>query len=270
MEILTRTDLWVAVNKAAGDHVHPPEDKRHRVSRNLIILYRLRKALRRHVYPVHRLDAATSGVLIMALTPEAASFLGRQFQERRVQKTYHAIVRGWPPSDGVIDRPLASDSTGEMVEAVTRYRRLGQMELPESFDPRFPCRYSLLELEPLTGRFHQIRRHLNRISHPIVGDGAHGDYRHNRHFKSLTGIGGLCLKAQSIGFHRPDDGEWIEISAPDCERWSALRANFQSVSSSPSSPSSPKSLKSASSSPKSSNADASEPEPDRSEASSEE
>lgn len=227
MEILARGDQWVAIHKRAGDHVHPPENKLFRVPRDQIILYRLRNHLRQHVYPVHRLDAATSGVLLMALSQEAASFIGKQFQERQTRKIYHAVVRGWPAENGRIDRPLASDSTGDLVEAVTLFRRLAKMELEQQPNEEYPRRYSLLELEPLTGRFHQIRRHLNKLNHPIIGDGEHGDYRHNRFFRQKWGLEGLCLKAQTLGFSRPEDGQWTEITAPDSETWSALRALFE-------------------------------------------
>lgn len=261
MEILARGDQWVAIHKRAGDHVHPPENKLFKVPREQVVLYRLRNHLRRHVYPVHRLDAATSGVLLMALTPEAASFIAKQFQERRTRKIYHAVVRGWPEPAGRIDRPLASDSTGEIVDAVTEFKRLDHIELERLPGEEYPRRYALLELEPLTGRFHQIRRHLNRLAHPIIGDGEHGDYRHNRFFREKLGLSGLCLKAQTLGFFRPEDGQWIEISAPDSEAWSALRALFQTHSSRSSPEPAPESAPPGSSLPKSPNSSTSSAAP---------
>lgn len=227
MKILDQGPGWVALDKPAGFHVHPPESGDFKVPRDRVVLYRARDLLKRRVYPVHRLDVSTSGVMIMALDSEAASVFARQFQERRVAKTYHAVVRGWTPDEARVEIPLELDSTGELVESLTAYRTIARLEIPKSVGKRHPtARYSLLEVKPETGRFHQIRRHMNRISHPIVGDAAHGDSHHNRFFREEMGFAGLCLKAHEIVF-ADLAGETRRIEAPDNETWSGLRRLFQ-------------------------------------------
>lgn len=224
--LLDRSENWVALMKPAGFHVHPPEDSTHRVPRDKVVLYQLRRQLDQFVYPVHRLDAGTSGVLLMALNSEAASHLAQQFQNRKVRKVYHAVVRGWTPESGEITQALELDSTGVPAESHTSYRRLGRCEFPEAVGKRHPtARYSLVQAEPHTGRFHQIRRHMNRISHPIIGDAMHGDSKHNRFFREQKGFAGLCLKAHRLEFLSPDRGQ-VVVEAPDNDLWKKLRTIF--------------------------------------------
>lgn len=226
MRILDRGDGWVALLKPAGYHVHPPEDARMRVPRDRVMLYLARDFLGRYVYPVHRLDAPTTGVLLMALDPRTAGALAASFRERDVEKTYHAVVRGWAPEAAVVDLPLELDSTGDLADSVSEYRRLAKIEIPEPVGRRHPtARYSLLEIRPRTGRYHQIRRHMNRISHPILGDCEHGDSRHNRFFRERLKLAGLCLKAHALEFTDPS-GARRKIEAPDDEKWTEIRRLF--------------------------------------------
>jgi tRNA pseudouridine65 synthase len=227
IRVLYQDDYLVAIDKPSGFHVHPHEDPKHRISRDKICLYHVRRLMKQHVFPVHRLDAGTSGVLIFALSSESASELCRLFAERETHKTYEAVVRGYTPLEGVIDLPLELDSTGDLVAAETRYQRLQTLELPVAIGKKFPtARYSLMKIEPRTGRFHQIRRHFNRISHPLVGDAEHGDSRHNRFFRTELGIEGLCLRAQSLEFQHPWSGENLKIEAPPCDRWKRIHSLF--------------------------------------------
>ncbi|UOF02386.1 pseudouridine synthase [Bdellovibrio reynosensis] len=228
MELIYRDEYFIAVNKPSGFHVHPHENVQHRVSRDKICLYHARRMMKQHVYPVHRLDAATSGVLLFALSSESASRICKLFSERSPQKTYQAVVRGYVKESDKIDIPLELDSTGDLVEASTSYRRLGTKEFPIAVGKRFPtARYSLIEATPHTGRYHQIRRHFNRISHPLLGDAVHGDSHHNRFFRNEVGIEGLCLKALKLEFTHPWSGENVSITAPDCEKWNKIQDLFR-------------------------------------------
>lgn len=227
-EIIEQTANWVALVKPSGFHVHPPEDRFHKVPREKIILHQLRDQLNTYVYPVHRLDGGTCGVLLMALNKETAGYLAGQFQGRKVKKLYHAAVRGWAQDEGSIEIPLELDSTGDLVEAKTDYRTLARIEFPIPVGRRHStARYSLVEATPHTGRYHQIRRHLNRIAHPILGDATHGDSHHNRFFREQIGIQGLCLKAHELEFESPDRG-WIRLESPDPEKWQRIRDVFKS------------------------------------------
>jgi tRNA pseudouridine65 synthase len=227
LSLLYQDEHFIAVNKPSGFHVHPHEDKRNRVPREMICLYHARDMVGKHVYPVHRLDAGTSGVLMFALSSQSASVLCKMFAEQNMQKTYHAVVRGYAPESGDIELPLELDSTGDLVPAKTSFRRLATVEFPVVIAKKFPTsRYSVVEAKPKTGRWHQIRRHFNRISHPLIGDADHGDCKQNRFFRNELGVPGLCLKAQSLELVHPWSGDTIKIEAPKCEKWEKISQIF--------------------------------------------
>ncbi len=225
-EVLYQDDDIAVIDKPEGFHVHRPEDRRIKVPKDRIMVGLLREQFGAPVSPVHRLDAATSGCMIWAFHKEAASKLARQFsEERTVRKKYWALVRGWVDDVWNIDMPLELDSTGELVAAATRGSCLARLEIPEAVGKRYPtARYSWLEAEPLTGRYRQIRRHMHRSGHPIVGDGDYGDAFHNRFFREKLLLAGLFLRATELSFRHPLTDATVEIKAPAHPKWVALRA----------------------------------------------
>lgn len=204
LPLLHRDERMVVVNKPSGLLVHRSPIDRHETR---FALQLVRDQLGQRVHPVHRLDKPTSGALVFALDAEAARALAATFATRDVTKTYLALVRGWPAASGVIDRPLAAvedERAGpqslEPREAVTAFRALAPYELPVRVD-RYPTsRYALVELNPHTGRRHQLRRHLATASHPIVGDSTYGKGRHNRLFAEQFGIRRLLLACVRLEF----------------------------------------------------------------------
>ncbi len=218
-EILYQDKHLVAINKPSGLLVHrSPVDARE--TRFAIQL--TRDQIGQRVYPTHRLDKPTSGVLLFALDRDTASSVNEQFRNRTVNKTYLAIVRGHTEKQGHINYALweQSDSvagaTGDqpIKEAITDYRCLLQTELPYPVG-RYPTtRYSLVELKPKTGRKHQLRRHMKHIFHPIVGDTTHGDGRHNQFFREHFGCYRLLLHAQCLEIVHPQSSKLLQIHAP--------------------------------------------------------
>ena len=220
--ILYRDEHYIAIHKPAGLLVHRSyisEDKR-------FLLQLLRNQIGQWVYPIHRLDRPTSGVIIFGLSSDAARQLVAEFELRRVVKKYIAVVRGYADEEGVIDYPLLEEEGKERQEAVTHYRRLATVELPIAVG-RYPqSRYSLIELEPQTGRMHQIRKHMKHIFHPIVGDTTHGDGKHNQMFRGHFNSHRLLLMAAALQFRHPFSGELMQIeTAPD----PALQALFGKI-----------------------------------------
>jgi len=227
LPILYQDDAIVVVNKPSGLLVHRSPIDRHETR---FAVQLLRDQLGRHVFPVHRLDKGTSGALAFALDKATATALTEQFAGKQVRKTYVAIVRGWPSASGVIDYPLDAvrDAYAPAADAGpkpcrTLYRRLATVELPVRVD-RYPTtRYALLELEPETGRRHQLRRHLAHLSHPIVGDSTYGKGRHNRLFAERFGVRRLLLACVRLEFTRPASGATVRVQAEPGPEFDALR-----------------------------------------------
>jgi tRNA pseudouridine65 synthase len=194
-------DEWlVAVAKPAGELVVPGWARGERTT-----MARVRNELGQWVFPAHRLDRGTSGVVLMARDAETAAALGACFREGRVRKRYLALVRGEPPESGLVEHPLRRGEHGEdRLPAATCFRRLGR-------SPHARC--SLIEAVPLTGRLHQLRRHLRHLSHPIVGDVRYGDGRVNRAFRADWDLRRLALHAAAIALNHPVSGAPLEIAA---------------------------------------------------------
>jgi len=219
----------VAINKPSGLLVHrSPIDRRE----TRFALQMLRDQIGQHVFPVHRLDKPTSGVLLFGLSSEVARLVARQFENRSVGKHYLAVVRGYCPGQGRIAHPLKdkpdphADSTGAAEkparEAVTRFRQLASVEIPVEVD-RYPhSRYSLVALTPETGRRHQLRRHMKHIGHPIIGDAKHGKGVHNRFFASRYNCRRLLLACTRLELDHPLSGESLRLEAP-------LDASFNNI-----------------------------------------
>lgn len=212
LPVLYRDERLIAVYKPAGLLVHRSQLDRDRD----VALQRVRDQLGgQWVYPVHRLDRATAGVLLFALDPEAAGEVAAAFREQRVCKRYQAVVRGWLEAPGCIDRPLGAGrrgTAGPPQEAVTAYTPLAWTELPIPVSRYSTARYTRVALRPRTGRQHQLRRHMKAISHPIVGDTTHGDSAHNRLYRAHFGCRRLLLVATALSVPHPEDGTWVTVT----------------------------------------------------------
>lgn len=215
---------FIAIDKPEGYFVHPPEDARQRrfVRPEQVILSQLRRQVGRYLYPVHRLDVATSGVLVFALSSDSAQQFSQWHGADLIEKEYAVIARGWCEDKFTVDVPLALDSTGAMVPSHTDFQTLARFETPGIPNGKFPTsRYCWLKALPRTGRFHQIRRHLNRVSHPVIGDNDHGDSRHNRFFRETFHIQGLCLRAVRLKIQLGQEVR-LNVEAPSNEKWQSL------------------------------------------------
>lgn len=198
LELLYRDAELVVVNKPSGMLVH-----RGWARDGVPVLQRLRDQLGQIVYPVHRLDRSTSGALVFALSSETARTLHEALRARTVEKRYLALCRGCDPSLSRVDHALAKEKGAPERPAVTELKLLGQFE-----------RYGLYEARPLTGRLHQIRRHLRHMSHPIIGDVRYGKGEHNRIFRERFGFHRLALHAWQLRLPHPRTGETLHIRAP--------------------------------------------------------
>lgn len=224
LQLLFHDEHLIAVDKPPGLAVH-----RSRLvgSDEDYLIDRLRAQVGGELYLAHRLDRATSGVLLVARSQPVAAELGRQLMARSLAKSYLAVVRGWPAEQGAIDYPLTGASLrGEPKPALTRWRRLATTELPIAMG-RYPQqRYALLEVEPLTGRYRQIRRHFHHVSHHILGDTSHGRGDHNRLIRIHLGLQRLFLHAWRVCLWHPHGGGELRLQAPLDAQWQRLLDAF--------------------------------------------
>lgn len=229
LKILYQDNELVAIDKPSGLLVHKTYLAR---KEKHFAMQMLRDQLGQYVYPVHRLDRPTSGVLLFALSSEAARLMSDIFVGRQIQKGYLAITRGHLTGTDVLDYPLKeeldkvadkfADQDKEPQEAVTHWQGLATTELPFAVG-RYPTsRYSLVAMAPQTGRKHQLRRHMAHLRHPIVGDTTHGDGVHNRFFRDHFECNRLLLHAGQLTFPHPVTGELVDIHAPLDEQFSGL------------------------------------------------
>lgn len=211
LEIIFEDEHLVIINKPAGLLVHRT---RQAFGEDENALITLRDQIRSWVSPVHRLDRATSGLLLFAKNEEILPILKAKFMDRTVEKSYLTIVRGIPAEkENLIDHPLTSERSNKLQEAQTRYKVISESEIPFNSTGRYPTsRYSLLEVDLLTGRTHQIRRHLAHIRHYIIGDKKHGDNKQNIFFERQFGLQNLLLHAWKLTLAHPVSGEKIALS----------------------------------------------------------
>jgi tRNA pseudouridine65 synthase len=227
LSILYSDDYLVAVDKLPGLLVHRTGLDS---GETRFALQMVRDQLDRRVWPVHRLDKGTSGVLLFALDALTARTMGLAFEAGLgLNKTYRAVVRGWPADEGLIDHPLRRMPDDmrvqreEIQDAQTRFRTLERYELPLP-QGKFPAtRCALVELQPLTGRRHQLRRHMKHLSHPIIGDATHGKGPLNRDLAALLGLQRLWLHACRLELRHPVSGDAVAIEADLGAEWETWR-----------------------------------------------
>lgn len=218
LEILYQDEDIIAINKPHGLLVH-----RSSIARDAseFALQLLRDQIGQPVYPAHRLDRKTAGILLFSLNKETDKELQQLFQNQLVDKRYIAVLRGHAPEEMLIDYPLKKDN-GVMQEAQTNFKTIAKAELPFS-SGKFPTsRYSLVEANPTTGRMHQLRKHFAHIFHPIIGDRPHGCNKQNKFWKENFEMDTMMLHASEITFKHPKTQNLITIQA-------GLQPEFQRV-----------------------------------------
>jgi len=220
LQILYQDAYLVAINKPSGLLVHKSPIDKHETR---FALQEVRELIGQYVYPVHRLDKPTSGVLLFALSKEVAQVLSNDFRENRVKKEYVAVVRGYVEEQGLIDHPLKQmlDTKAEKIRGITKeeqeaqtyFETVAMVELSYAVGRYATARYSLVKLKPQTGRKHQLRRHMKHIHHHMIGDTKHGRGEHNKFFREKFGCHRLLLHAHNIKFIHPITEKCMNIFA---------------------------------------------------------
>ena len=221
LKIIYQDPHLIAIDKPAGLLVHRSMIDRHETR---FAVQMLRDQIGQQVFPVHRLDRGTSGVLLFALDSDTARLLNKAFEAQDVGKTYLAVVRGHPAPSGHIDYALSRqpdeieflDPRAQLIAqpAVTDYETLATTTLPVCIEKYPTSRYALVRLTPHTGRRHQLRRHMKHIAHPIIGDATHGKGIHNRYFRDHLACPRLLLACVEMHFKHPHREEEVVLTAP--------------------------------------------------------
>lgn len=218
LKILYEDEFLLAADKPAGFYSMPSEDKNLHHSFHWDALHILQNQKGFRLYPAHRLDRATSGVLLFSKKLESNGALQRQFQEREVKKLYLCLVRGKFLGRSRVDSPLKKEN-GFLEPALTEAEALGSFTLPIPGPDGLPRSFTIVRANPETGRFHQIRRHLAGLGFPLVGDSRHGDKKLNRAFAELTGIDRLFLRCMGLALNHPESGAPIALRARFTKEW---------------------------------------------------
>lgn len=209
LEILYRDEHLIAINKPSGLLVHKSF---YSGEADAYAIQELRKQIGQKVYPVHRLDRKTSGVLLFTLDKETLKVMSEQFANRQVEKKYIAILRGWAKEEETIDYDLVNENEVKQ-NAVTFYRRLQISEIDLPFLKHQTSRYCLVEAIPETGRFHQLRKHFKHILHPILGCRKHGCNKQNKLWLNTFEINKMTLHSHQLIFNHPFSGKKITVNA---------------------------------------------------------
>ncbi len=224
IDIVFEDETLLAVNKPAGLLIHRSKIA---ADEHDSLLDRLRVRTESELFLIHRLDRATSGVVLLAKSREVAGALGKQFMARSVNKRYLAVVRGWPESEGTIDYPLPDvRENSPRNSAVTNWRVLATCTVAIEVGKYSEQRYALVEASPQTGRYRQIRKHFHHISHHVIGDTSHGRGDHNRLWRMHFGMHRMLLHAWKLDLRHPVDDSELQLVAPVDETWTRVIERF--------------------------------------------
>lgn len=226
ISICYQDEYIIAVNKPNNVLVH-----RSYMARNMdnepTLIDLLHNQFDSKLYPIHRLDRKTSGLLLLAKKKEYVSVFQDLFKNNEIQKTYHALVRGFVPKSGVVDSPVKGRDSNVYKDALTEFENVREANLDIPVHPYNKSRYSIVALKPKTGRLHQLRIHMNKISHPIVGDTKYGDRYHNRMFKNEFKCTKMFLHASTLVLTHPYTNSRIIINAVFADHWSKVAKVFK-------------------------------------------
>lgn len=220
LEIIFEDDHLLCVNKPNNVLVHHAFHSRNVADEHsLLQIIENEKGLK--VYPIHRLDRKTSGIILLAKQKEFVSKFQELFTNSQISKTYYGIVRGFSPDEKKIDTPVKGRDANVHKEALTYLKTLEKVTLNIPVKPYDSSRYSLVELSPKTGRMHQLRVHANKISHPLIGDAKYGDKNHDLMFEENFGWKNLFLHAGKLEFIHPFSSEQLILKASFPKDWIA-------------------------------------------------
>jgi tRNA pseudouridine65 synthase len=223
--IIYQDSYCIVVSKPNNVLVHHAHHSRNKVDEDSLLQLLEKQGISK-VYPVHRLDRKTSGILLLAKQKEYVSQFQELFMQHQIEKTYYGVVRGFAPAEKIIDSPVKGRDADVYKDAETHLKTLQTITLDIPVKPYDSSRYSLVKLQPKTGRLHQLRIHTNKISHPLINDAKYGDKNHDVMYEREFGWKNLFLHAGSLEFQHPFTGEHFHFKADFPNDWIELFEKF--------------------------------------------
>ena len=229
LQIIYEDPYCIAIHKPNNVLVHHSAMANNQLDEKSMVQM-LMEQLDRKLYPVHRLDRKTSGIVLFATKKEYVKDFQELFLNNLIEKNYIGLVRGFIPESGTIDSPVKGRDANNHKDALTLYERIETFTIPISVGPYKNSRYSLVRLQPKTGRLHQLRIHMNKISHPLIGDAKYGDRFHNRMFEKEFQNEAMFLHAKKLGFTHPFTKEIIALTSDFPEIWKRVITEIKKIS----------------------------------------
>lgn len=225
IEIIHQDEYCILVNKPNNMLVHHAYHSRNNIDEESL-LQLLENQLRKKVYPIHRLDRKTSGIILLSTKKEYVAKFQVLFTTNQIKKIYYGVVRGFTPDQMIIDSPVKGRDATVYKEAETHLKLLEQITIDIPVKPYKSSRYSLVQLSPKTGRMHQLRIHMNKISHPLINDAKYGDKNHDIMYHLQFEWKNLFLHAGSLEFIHPFTNKTLKLISSFSNDWIQLFKKF--------------------------------------------
>ena len=225
LEIIFKDSYCLLVTKPNNVLVHHAHHSRNKIDEKSLVQL-IEDQLGSRYFPIHRLDRKTSGIILLASKKEYVSTFQALFTNKEIKKVYYGVVRGYSQENRIIDSPVKGRDALVYKEAETYLKRLDKIELNIPVKPYDSSRYSLVELTPTTGRMHQLRIHMNKLSTPLINDAKYGDKNHDTMYGEQFGWTNLFLHAGSLAFTHPFSNQELVLKSLFPNDWIQLFEKF--------------------------------------------
>ena len=225
LEIIYQDNYCLLVTKPNNVLVHHAHHSRNKIEEESLIQL-IENQFGKRYYPIHRLDRKTSGIILLASKREYVASFQALFTNNEIQKIYYGVVRGFSQDNKIINSPVKGRDALVYREAETHLNCLDKIELNIPVKPYDSSRYSLVELRPKTGRMHQLRIHMNKVSTPLINDAKYGDKNHDLMYAKQFGWKNLFLHAGSLEFIHPFTNKKLILKSSFSEDWVQLFQEF--------------------------------------------
>ena len=225
LEIIYQDNYCLLVTKPNNVLVHHAHHSRNKIEEESLIQL-IENQFGKRYYPIHRLDRKTSGIILLASKREYVASFQALFTNNEIQKIYYGVVRGFSQDNKIINSPVKGRDALVYREAENHLNCLDKIELNIPVKPYDSSRYSLVELKPKTGRMHQLRIHMNKVSTPLINDAKYGDKNHDLMYAKEFGWKNLFLHAGSLEFIHPFTNKKLILKSSFSEDWIQLFQEF--------------------------------------------